>query len=159
MKFTLGTKPNNNGNIYRVEIDTDNKTYKCGFSIVSWDIDIHATKSEIQQLITYKLKPNGYSYGGADLVISPRVYENTIIDAGRVNMDNLNIADDFYLFGAGNDIIVNPGARVRELRKLKTRAIKELNALTATISAFNHSKPETLPKLPYISANIYGDII
>lgn len=61
MILNITTHVNKNGNSYGLIIDTDNKTFKCGFSIVAWDIDIHATKSEIQQLITYKLKPNGYT--------------------------------------------------------------------------------------------------
>ena len=60
MKFTLGTKPNNNGNIYRVEIDTENKIYKKGCSICSWNIDFYVTKEEINNFIKYELKTKGF---------------------------------------------------------------------------------------------------
>ena len=59
MTFTLGTKPNTNGNIYRVEVDTEKKTFKKGFN-VGFYTDIHTTRAEINDFIAFKLLPFGY---------------------------------------------------------------------------------------------------
>lgn len=60
MTFTLGTKPNNNGNIYRVEIDTENKTFKKGFNVGTYT-DIHTTRNEINDFVKFNLLQNGYT--------------------------------------------------------------------------------------------------
>lgn len=59
MIMTIGTRPNTNGNIYRVIIDTDKKTYKAGY--IGTYSDIHATRKEIDQLIKFNLKIDGYT--------------------------------------------------------------------------------------------------
>lgn len=60
MILKIATKVNNNGNSYGLVIDTENKTYKSGYSVCAWGIDLHASKTEIKQLIDYTLKPDGY---------------------------------------------------------------------------------------------------
>lgn len=60
MRFTLGAKPNANGNIYRCIVDTDKKNYEVGFSVGTYT-DLHATsKKEIDDFIKYVLKNEGY---------------------------------------------------------------------------------------------------
>lgn len=59
MRFTLGTKPNTNGNIYRVEVDTEYKTFKRGFGVGTYT-DIHTTRNEINDFIEYNLKTDNY---------------------------------------------------------------------------------------------------
>lgn len=53
------TKPNKNGNSYGLIVDTDKKTFECGWGICSsWDFKV--TKGEIDQYIQYTLKIDGY---------------------------------------------------------------------------------------------------
>lgn len=59
MILKIKTKPNKSGNSYGLIIDTEKKQYQVGYGIcLSWDI--HATKKEIDQVITYNLKIDGY---------------------------------------------------------------------------------------------------
>ena len=60
MILKIATKVNKNGNQYGLVIDTDKKTYNCGYFVCGFGIDIHASKTEIKQLIGYTLKPDGY---------------------------------------------------------------------------------------------------
>ena len=60
MILKIATKVNNNGNSYGLVIDTDNKTYNYGYSVCAWNIDFHVSKAEIHEIITYRLKPDGY---------------------------------------------------------------------------------------------------
>jgi len=60
MILRINSKVDKNGNSYGLIIDTDKKTYKSGYAVCAWDIDLHASKTEIKQLIDYNLKPNGF---------------------------------------------------------------------------------------------------
>ena len=60
MILKISTKVDKNGNTYGVVINTDNKTYICGYSVCAWGVDLHASKTEIKQLCEYTLKQNGY---------------------------------------------------------------------------------------------------
>ena len=60
MILKIATKVDKNGNSYGLVIDTDKKTYYSGYSVCAWGIDLHASKTEIRQLIDYTLKQNGY---------------------------------------------------------------------------------------------------
>lgn len=60
MILKIATKVNKNGNQYGLVIDTEKKTYNCGYFVCGFGIDLHASKTEIKQLIDYTLKPDGY---------------------------------------------------------------------------------------------------
>ena len=60
MVVKIASKVNKNGNSYGLIFDTEKKTFNCGYSVVAWGIDLHASKTEIKQLIDYTLKPDGY---------------------------------------------------------------------------------------------------
>lgn len=60
MILKINSKVDRNGNSYGLIIDTDKKTYKSGYAVCAWGIDLHASKTEIRQFIDYKLKPNGF---------------------------------------------------------------------------------------------------
>ena len=61
MIVKIASKVDKNGNTYGLIFDTEKKTFNCGYSVVAWGIDFHATKTEIKQFIDYTLKPNGYT--------------------------------------------------------------------------------------------------
>ena len=60
MVFFLGCKPDKNGNIYRVKVDTDARRYYPSYTQFN-NTDIHATKKEINGFIDNVLKPAGYT--------------------------------------------------------------------------------------------------
>lgn len=62
MKMILKTKVNANGNYKTLIIDFINKTYERDYNTRPNinDIVAHATKTEIEQIIKFKLKINGF---------------------------------------------------------------------------------------------------
>ena len=61
MILKLKTKPNKNGNSWGLIIDTEKKQFQVGSGLCSFSWDLITTKREIDQLITYTLKPDGFT--------------------------------------------------------------------------------------------------
>ena len=59
MIIMIKTKPNTNGNIYGVKVDTERKTYEVGYGMSEY-ADFRATKKQINDFITYNLKQSGF---------------------------------------------------------------------------------------------------
>ena len=60
MYIIIKTKPNTNGNIYGVKVDTKYKRYEVGFGMSEY-ADFHATRKEIDDFIKYNLIQAGFS--------------------------------------------------------------------------------------------------
>ena len=56
----IKTKPNTNGNIYGVKVETDTKRYEVGYGMSEY-ADFRATKKDIDNWIKYNLEQAGFT--------------------------------------------------------------------------------------------------